>query len=92
MGSSRMQADATGKTLARASTVGKPFKAYKPHQPRPVGRWCRQSLPGASDSNLCVFRRLQTGVLAKRWHALRRSANPSKPTNPTKRRPPGRLC
>jgi hypothetical protein len=27
-----VQAAGLGKTLARASTVGKPFKAYKPHQ------------------------------------------------------------
>lgn len=26
------QVGVTDKTLARASTVGKPFKAYKPHQ------------------------------------------------------------
>ncbi|MNV27781.1 hypothetical protein D3C71_1189420 [compost metagenome] len=32
MNSSRVQAGAWGKTLARVSTVGKPFKAYKPHQ------------------------------------------------------------
>ena len=30
MGSRREQAGAVGKTLARASTVGKPSKAYKP--------------------------------------------------------------
>jgi len=29
---SKVQADAMGKTLASASTVGKPSKAYKPHQ------------------------------------------------------------
>jgi hypothetical protein len=77
-----VQAGALGKTLARASTVGKPFKAYKPHQAVTT----RKVVPLASRClkfNLVeVPARVQAGALGKTLARALMVGKPSKAYKP----------
>ncbi|MBU1354607.1 MAG: hypothetical protein KKB95_22305 [Gammaproteobacteria bacterium] len=81
-----------GKTLARASMVGKPFNAYKPNQTRQLAGRTGTAFRVPKIQKRVYFRKLETGVTGKTLARASTVGKHSKAYKPHQRKPAWRLC
>ena len=79
-----MQAGALGKTLARASTVGKPSKPYKPTNASHLGGLAGRAFRASQNSAYIGFINEQPAGFGQKLARTSTVGKPSKPYKPTK--------